>query len=39
MDIKIQEPMPQGMALFQTALVHAGEHKGQTGSCRRLKLV
>ena len=29
MDIKIHEPPREGLALFQTALVHAEEHKGQ----------
>lgn len=29
MDVKIHEPPREGLSLFQTALVHAEEHKGQ----------
>ena len=37
MDVKIQEPPREGLALYQTALVHAEEHKGQGNARGRLK--
>ena len=37
MDIKIQEPNREGLSLFQTALVHVGDSKGQSNARARIK--